>query len=184
MGVQWNDAVEEILNLSNNSTDDDLWPDDSFSDASQSMDELLDRNNSLEQDENVFESLDEGALDEMARESSSYEAFQEGVEDMPNFDAPAEGMPGYMAAGAGILSGAVFSKVKSFILSKISSMRNVSQDNDNLGLDELVDLDDLQNATTSIGNNAARASAESTRNGLGVANFSSVTPPVGVESAA
>jgi hypothetical protein len=40
-------------------------------------------------------------------------------------------------------------------------------------LDEVVDLDDLQNAGTSLGNNGFR-----------VANFSSATPPVGVESAA
>jgi hypothetical protein len=182
MGVQWNDAVEEIPNLSNN-TIDDLWPDDSFSDVSQSMEELLDRNNSLGQDE-TFESLDEAALNEMTGEISDENAFQEGVEDIPELDPSSNGMPGYMAAGGGLLSGAVFSKVKSFILSKVSSMRSMSEDNDNLGLDELVDLDDLQNAATSIGNNAARASAESTRNGFGVANFSSVTPPVGVESAA
>ena len=178
-----NDAVEEIPNLSNN-TSDDLWLDDSFSDVSQSMEELLERNSSLGQDETFEESLDEAALDEMAREIINENAFQDGVEDMPKLDHYSDGMPGYMAAGGGLLSGAVFSKVKSFILSKISSMRNMSQDNDNLGLDELVDLDDLQNAATSIGNNAARASAESTRNGFGAANLSSVTPPVGVESAA
>jgi hypothetical protein len=33
--------------------------DDTFGDASQSMDELLDQNNSLNVDENFFESLDE-----------------------------------------------------------------------------------------------------------------------------
>jgi hypothetical protein len=52
MGIQWG-AVEEIPNLSNYATDD-FWPDDSFSDASQSMDELLDGNNSLGQDDIFF----------------------------------------------------------------------------------------------------------------------------------
>jgi hypothetical protein len=171
MGVQWG-AVEEIPNLSNY-TSYDFWPDDSFSDASQSMDELLDRNNnSLEQDETFFESLDEGALDEMAREISSDEALQEGMGDVPKLDLPSDGMSGFMAAGGGLLSGAVLGKMVSFVLSKISSIRNISEDNDDLGLDELLDLDDIRNATY-------KASAESTRNGLGVANA-----PVGAESAA
>jgi hypothetical protein len=170
MGIQWG-AVEEIPNLSNYATDD-FWPDDSFSDASQSMDELLDRDNSLGQDDTFFESLDEDALEEMAREISSDGAWQEGMEDMPKFDPTSDGMSGYMAAGGGLLSGAILSKVGSFVLSKISSIRNMAQDNDNLGLDELLDLDDIRNA-------AYKASAESTRNGLGVANA-----PVGVESAA
>jgi hypothetical protein len=170
MGIQWG-AVEEIPNLSNYATDD-FWPDDSFSDASQSMDELLDRDNSLGQDEIFFESLDEDALEEMAREISSDGAWQEGMEDMPKFDPTSDGMSGYMAAGGGLLSGAILSKVGSFVLSKISSIRNMAQDNDNLGLDELLDLDDIRNA-------AYKASVESTRNGLGVANA-----PVGAESAA
>ncbi len=61
MGIQWG-AVEEIPNLSN-STPDEFWPDDDFSDASQSMNELLDLDNSLGQDDTFFESLDEDALD-------------------------------------------------------------------------------------------------------------------------
>jgi hypothetical protein len=95
------------------------------------------------------------------------------MEDMPKLDPSSDGMPGYMAAGGGLLSGAAFGKVRSFILSKISSMRNMAEDNDDLGLDEVVDFDDFQNAGTSLGNN-----------GFGEANLSSATPPVGVESAA
>jgi hypothetical protein len=171
MGIQWG-AVEEIPNLSN-STPDEFWPDDDFSDASQSMDELLDGNNSLGQDETFFESLDEAALDEIARDSGTDKAVQENMEDMPNLDLSSDGLPGYMAAGGGLLSGAVFGKIASLILSKISSFRNMSEDNNDLGLDEVVDLDDLQNAGTSLGNN-----------GFGVGNVSSATPPVGMESAA
>ena len=171
MGIQWG-AVEEIPNLSN-STPDEFWPDDDFSDASQSMNELLDGNNSLGQDELFFESLDESALDDIARDFSADKAVQESMEDMPKLDPSSDGVPGYMAAGGGLLSTAAFGKVKSFILSKISSFRNMSEDNNDWGLDEVVDLDDLQNAGTSLGNN-----------GFGVANFSSATPPVGVESAA
>jgi hypothetical protein len=183
MGVQWNDAVEEIPNLSNNTTDD-LWLDESFSDVSQSMEELLERNNSLGQDETFESSLDEAALDEMALEISSDEALQEGMEDIPELDSSSDGMSGYMANGGGLLFGAVFRKVGSFVSRKISSIRNMPEGDNDMGLDELLDLDDIRNAATSIGNNAAKASAESTRNGFGVANFSSVTPPVGVESAA
>jgi hypothetical protein len=91
--------------------------------------------------------------------------------DMPKLDPSSDGMPDYMAAGGGLLPGAVFGKVISLILSKISSFRNMSEDNNDLALDEVVDLDDLQNA--GLGNNGFR-----------VANFSSATPPVGVESAA
>jgi hypothetical protein len=170
MGVQWG-AVEEIPNISEYATDD-FWPDDDFSDASQSMDELLDLDNSLGQDDTFFESLDEDALDEMAREINGDEALQEGMEDMPNFDPSSDGMSSFMAAGGGLLSGAVLGNVGSFVLGKISSIRNMSEDNDDLGLDELLDLDDIRNA-------AYKASAESTRSGLGVANA-----PVGVESAA
>jgi hypothetical protein len=193
MGLRWG-PVYEIPN-STNSTTTDEWSYDSFSDTSQSMDELLDRNNTLDGQENltVFGSrldpdaldemaFDEAGLDEMAQDISSNKDFQEA--DMPNLDPPAEGMPGYMAAGGGLLSGAAFAKVRSFILSKLSSMRNMSEDNDNLGLDEVVDLDDIQNAATSLGNDAYMAASESSRNGFGVANFSSATPPVGMESAA
>jgi hypothetical protein len=193
MGIQWG-PVEEIPN-STTSTTTDEWSDDNFSDVSQSMDELLDRNNTLDGQENLtfFDSrldpdaldemaLDEAGLDEMAQDISGDKVFQEA--DMPNFDPPAEGMPGYMAAGGGLLSGAAFSKVRSFILGKLSSMRSMSEDNDDLGLDEVVDLDDLQNAGTSLGKDAYMAASESSRNGFGVANLSSATPPVGVESAA
>jgi hypothetical protein len=161
MGIQWG-AVEEIPNLSN-STPDEFWPDDDFSDASQSMDELLDENNSLEQDDTFFESLDEAALDELARDISTDKAVQEDIEDMPKLDPSSDGLPGYMAAGGGLLSVAVFGKIASLM----------AAGNDNLGLDEVVDLDDLQNVGTSLGNN-----------GFGVGNFSSATPPVGMESAA
>jgi hypothetical protein len=184
MGVQWNDAVEEIPNFSNYATDD-FWPDDSFSDASQSMDELLDRDDTLGQDllgqdETFFESLDDLALDEIAQEvGSDNKAFQESMKDMPKLDSSdvdlsSDGMSGYMAAGAGLFSGAALLKAQAFIMRKISSLRNMSQDNDDVGLDELVDLDDLKNA-------AYKASAESAKNGFGVA---SSTPPVGVESVA
>jgi hypothetical protein len=172
MGIQWG-AVEEIPNLSN-STPDEFWPTDDFSDASQSMDDILDGNNSLGQDETFYESLDEAALDEIARDISTDKAVPENMEDLPKLDLSSDGLPGHMAAGGGLLlSGAIFGKIASFILSKISIFRNMAEDNDNLGLDEVVDLDDLQNAGTTIGNN-----------GVGVANFSSATPPVGVESAA
>jgi hypothetical protein len=167
MGIQWG-AVHEIPN-STHSTIDEYWS-DNFSDVSQSMDELLDRDNTLGQDETFFEFLDEDALDEMAREIRSDGASQEGTEDMPKFDAPADGMPGNMAAGGGLLSGAAFGKVRSFVLSKISSMRNMAEDNDDLGLDEVVDFDDFQNAGKSLGNDAYMAASESSRNGFGVAN--------------
>jgi hypothetical protein len=181
MGIQWG-PVDVIPNSTYSTTTDEL-SDDIFSDVSQSMDELLDRNNTLDGQENLtsFDSrldpdaldemaLDEAGLDERAQDISGNKAFQEA--DMPNFDPPAEGMPGYMAAGGGLLSGAAFGKVRSFILGKLSSMRNMSEDNDGMGIDELLDLDDIRNT-------AYKASAESTRNGLGVANA-----PVGVESAA
>jgi hypothetical protein len=166
-------------------------------------------------DENFFESaLDELALEEMALEVGKYDktfldsleekALEVGkydktfldnddndMEDLPELDSSdvdsmsADGKKpgGYMAAGAvGLLSGAV-----AFFMRKITNMRNSSADNDDItvGLDDFVDGDDLQNAATSFGNNAYRASAESSRNGFGAANFpSGVTPPVGVESAA
>jgi hypothetical protein len=192
MGIQWG-PVDEIPSPTN-STITDEWSDDNFSDVSQSMDELLDRNNTLDgqEEQNFFDSrLDPDALDEMAfdevdvdemkKDISGDKAFQEA--EMPNFDAPAEGMPGYVAAGGGLLSGAVFGKARSFILSKLSSLRNMSNDDDDLGLGEVVDLDDLQNAGTSLGNNAYMAASESSRNGFGAANVFSATPPVGVESA-
>jgi hypothetical protein len=174
--VQWNDAVEEITIPNYNETDD-FWPDD-FSNASQSMDGfLLSGDDTLDQDEAFFESLDELALDEMAREVGSDKAFLDNAEDMPNLDSSdvdsmsSDGKKtgGYMAAGAaaGLLSGTV-----AFLMRKISSMRNMSAENEDAGLDELVDVDDLQNAA-----------AESTRSGFGAANVPSSTPPVGVESA-
>jgi hypothetical protein len=66
-------------------------------------------------------------------------------------------------------------------------MRNTSGENDAEGLDvlsEAVDVDDLQNAATSLGNNAYRASAESTRNGFGIATSTPPPPPGVVESTA
>jgi hypothetical protein len=145
MGTQWG-PVDVIPNSTYSTTTDEL-SDDIFSDVSQSMDELLDRNNTLDALDEM--ALDEAGLDEMAQDISGNEAFQEAD------------MPGYMAAGGGLLSGAAFGKVRSFILGKLSSMRNMSDDNDGMGLDEHLDLDDLRNA-----------------------NWSSATPPVGVESAA
>jgi hypothetical protein len=145
MGTQWG-PVDVIPNSTYSTTTDEL-SDDIFSDVSQSMDELLDRNNTLDALDEM--ALDEAGLDEMAQDISGNEAFQEAD------------MPGYMAAGGGLLSGAAFGKVRSFILGKLSSMRNMSDDNDGMGLDELLDLDDIRNA-----------------------NWSSATPPVGVESAA
>jgi hypothetical protein len=145
MGTQWG-PVDVIPNSTYSTTTDEL-SDDIFSDVSQSMDELLDRNNTLDALDEM--ALDEAGLDEMAQDISGNEAFQEAD------------MPGYMAAGGGLLSGAAFGKVRSFILGKLSSMRNMSDDNDGMGIDELLDLDDLRNA-----------------------NWSSATPPVGVESAA
>jgi hypothetical protein len=202
MVVLFEETVEEIPNLSNYITDDD-----NFSDASQSMDELLDRNNSLGEDETsmddelldrnnslgedetFLDSLDEHALDELAQEISSDKAFQENIEDTPTLDSSdfdlksSAGMSDYIAkgakAGAGLFSGAALLKAQAFIMRKISSLRKMPQDDDDVGvgLDDLVDLDDLKNA-------AYQASAESTRNGLGVANLSAGTPPVGLESAA
>jgi uncharacterized protein with von Willebrand factor type A (vWA) domain len=163
MGVQFLDAVKEIPNLSNYTTDE-FFP-DNFSDASQSMDELLDRNNSLGVDETFFETLDESALDEMAREVTGGKAFQEAKDDMPTLDSSSDGissdggMSGFMAGGAGLGLG----KLKSFVLNKISSFRNMPEDNDDVGLDELLDLDDIRNSTY-------KAASESTRNGFGVAN--------------
>jgi hypothetical protein len=186
--VHWNDTVEEIPNY--NETDD-FWPDD-FSNASQSMDdELSNVFATLDQDGEIFfESLDEVALDDLAREIESDKAFLDNMEDMPNRDSSdvdsvsSDGKKtgGFMAAGTtGLLSGAV-----AFLMRRIGSMRNKSGEDDytDMGLDELVDVDDLQNAATSLGNNAYRASAESTRNGFGAGNVPSSTPPVGVESAA
>lgn len=174
MGVNWG-GVTEIPNLSNYAPDE-FWPDDNFSDASQSMDELLDRNNSLGQDEGNFFSLDESALDEMAREISSDRAFHDSMQDMPKLD-PSDvdsssdgGISGYMTKGAGLVG---MGKVKDFILSKISSFRSMPDENDDVGLDELLDLDDVKNS-------AYKEASESTRNGFGVA----ANAPAGVGSAA
>jgi hypothetical protein len=179
--VQWNDAVEEIPNSIATA---DSWLDDSFSDnfseASQSMDELLNGNDTLGQDDTFFESLDELALDEMAQEFGSDKVFLDNMEDIPKLDSS---VTGSMAAGAGLFSGAVFVEAQVFVVRKIISLRNMSE-NDDLVLDELVDVDDVKNAATSLGDNAYRASAESTRNRFGASNFPSGTPPVGVESAA
>jgi hypothetical protein len=65
----------------------------------------------------------------------------------------------------------------------LTYMRNMSAENEDVGLNELVDVGDLQNAAATLGNNAYKASVKSTRNGFGEANFPSSTPPVGVESA-
>jgi hypothetical protein len=190
--VQWNDFVEEIPNYTET---DDIWPDDDYSDASQSMDELLNGNDTLGQEDDFFESLDELALDEMVREVSIDKA---NMEDMPKQHAeggapvldssevdsmPSDGKTGYMAPFAGLLSGTVFVKAQAFLMRKIASMRN----NDAEGLDilsEAIDVDDLQNAATSLGNNAYRATVEPTRNGFGIVTSTPPAPPGVVESAA
>jgi hypothetical protein len=88
-----------------------------------------------------------------------------------------------MAAATGLLSGAVFVKVQAFVMGKISSLRNMSRDNDSEDLDvlpEAVDVDDVQNAATSVANNAFR---ESARNGFGIANVPPAPPGVAESSA-
>jgi hypothetical protein len=167
MGIKWG-ADEDIPNTTSYPPEE-MWPmDDNFSDASQSMDELLDRNNSLGgADETFFESLDEAALDEMAREVTSEKAYQDAMgDDMPTLDSSSDGissdgggMSGFMGGGAGLGLG----KLKSFVLNKISSFRNMPEDDDDVGIDELLDLDDIRNSTY-------KAASESTRNGFGVAN--------------
>jgi hypothetical protein len=182
MGVQFETTVEEIPNLSNYTTDD-FFPDDNFSDVSQSLEELLDRDNSLGRvDETFFDSLDEAALDEIAREVTSDKAFQEAMDDTPTLDSSSDGissdgggMSVFMAGGAGLGLG----KLTSFILNKISSFRNKPEDNDGMGIDELLDLDDIRNSTykaasestrNGFGNSTYKAASESTRNGFGIAN--------------
>jgi hypothetical protein len=135
--VQWNDAVEEIPMPNYNETDG-FWPDDS-SNSSQSMDELVNGNGTLGQDETFFESLNDLALDEIAREVGSDKAFLDNMEDMPSSD----GNTSYMAAGSGLLSSAVFVNAQAFFMRTISSLRNMSDD---VGLDELVDVGDIKNA--------------------------------------
>ena len=165
MGVQFAQGPAAVIPLPNYTTDD-FFPDDNFSDVSQSMEELLDRNNSLGVDETFFDSLDEAALDEMSRDVMSDKAFQEAMDDMPTLDSSSDGissdgggMSGFLAGGAGLGLG----KLKSFVLNKISSFRNMAEDNDDVGIDELLDLDDIRNSTY-------KAAAESTRNGFGGAN--------------
>jgi hypothetical protein len=202
--VQWNDLVDEIPNYTET---DDSWPDDDYSDASQSMDELLNGNDTLGQEDSFFESLDEIALDEIALDEITLDEMaldemaqevgsdKENMEDMPKQDADVgapelnssdvDSKSGYMVAG--LLSGVVLVKFQAFLIRKIASMRNTSGDNDAEGLDvlsEAVDVDDLQNAATSLGNNAYRASAESTRNGFGIATSAPPPPPGVMESAA
>jgi hypothetical protein len=131
--VHWNDAVEEITIPNYNETDD-FFPED-FSNASQSMDdELVNGNDALGQD---FESLDDLALDEMAREVGSDKAFRDNMEGMPSPDG------NMAAAGSGLLSGAVFVKAQAFFMRTLSSLRNMSDDG---GLDEVVDDNDIKNA--------------------------------------
>jgi hypothetical protein len=178
---------------------DDFWPDDDDSDASQSMDELLNKNDTPGKEDDFFESLDELALDEMALEIGSDKTD---MEDMPNQHAEggapdldslgvdsmsSGGKTGYMAPFAGILSGAAFVKAQEFVVRKKSSLRNMAAENDVEGLDvlsEAVDVDDLQNAATSLGNTAYRASAESTRSGFGIVTSTPPAPSGVVESAA
>jgi hypothetical protein len=205
MGVQFKQGAADVIPTSPNyppPMDDFLdfsVSDDNFSDASQSLDELMERNSVLNGvdndasmggmggadggggmdmgiDEPFFESLDEAALDEMAREVTSDKAFQESLRDdnnMPKLDssdvdsssasASADGgMSGYLgAAGSGLGLG----KLKSFVLNKISSFRNMpEEETEDVGLDELLDLDDIRNASY-------KAAAESVRGGFGAANL-------------
>jgi hypothetical protein len=206
--VQWNDFVDVIPNLSTYADpDDDFWQDDNYSDysdASQSMDELLNGNDTLGgPEDNFFESLDEIALDEISLGDMSLDGVSGNawMEDMPKHysdggppeldpsdvgSMSSDGKAGYGAAAAGLLSGGVFVRAQAFVMDKISSLRSMSAGNDDEGLDvvsDVVDVDDLQNAAKTLGNNAYTAASESSRNGFGVANAASSTPP-GVESAA
>jgi hypothetical protein len=165
--VHWG-SVEEIPNYIE-TADSWLDVDDEFSEASQSMDELLNGNDTPGHDETFFETLDEHALDEMAREMESDKAFLHDTEDIPKLDSSdvgsmsSDGYRGYIAAGAGLFSGAIFMKAQAFLMRKLSSMRNNSAENDDMGLDEVVDVDDIKNAA---------------------ANVISSTPPPGAETAA
>jgi hypothetical protein len=194
--VQWNDFVEEIPKYAET---DDFWLDDDDNDASQSMDELLNGNDTLGQEDDFFESLDELALDEMALKVGSDKANMEdvpkqhaegGTPELDSLDVvsmSSDGKTGYMAPFAGLLSSAAFVKAQAFCMRKISGMRNMAAENDAEGLDvlsEAVDVDDLQNIATSLGNTAYRASAESTRNGFGIVTSTPPAPPGVVESAA
>jgi hypothetical protein len=155
--VQWNDAVEEIPMPNYNETDG-FWPDDS-SNSSQSMDELVNGNGTLGQDETFFESLNDLALDDIAREVGSDKAFLDNMKDMSNLDSSdvdsmsSDGKTGYMAAGARLLAGAVLLKAQAFFVRIIASMRNMSAENDDV--DELVDVDDIKNAAACVGKESA-----------------------------
>jgi hypothetical protein len=162
--------------------DNDNSNNDTFSDASQSMDELMENSLGDSGVDETFGSLDMSALeeigrDETAREVASDKGFQEAMQDMPKLDssdvdsssASDGGMSGFLGVGAGLGLG----KVKFFVLNKISSFRNMPEETENVGLDELLDLDDTRNA-------ASIASAESSTRGLfGIANA-----PVGAQSGA
>jgi hypothetical protein len=165
--VQFSDIDEHIQAADSWQDMDDNF--DNFSEASQSMDELLNGTDTPGHDESFFETLDEHALDEMAREIDSDKAFLHDTEDMPKLDSSdvgsmsSDGYRGYIAAGAGLFSGAIFMKAQAFLMRKLSSMRNKSAENDDVGLDEVVDVDDIKNAA---------------------ANVISSTPPPGAETAA
>jgi hypothetical protein len=192
MVLTW--AADVVIPNSSTYPPDDYSQSDNFSDASQSLDGLLDGSSSLGEvdNENVFEALDESALNEIARDEMARDVsdntFQEAMQDLPNLDSSDvdsslgsdERMSGYLAAGAGAGAGVGaalgFGKVKSFVLNKISSFRKMPEETDNRGLDELLDLDDTRNAAY---NSAYQAAAESARSGFGVAYA-----PVGAQSAA
>jgi hypothetical protein len=195
--VRWNDFVDVIPNVSSYA-DAAEWSDDNYSeysDTSQSMEEL--NGDETFGEDNVFGSLDENALDEISLEDVSDKSGmeympKEGVDsDLPGLDSDvgsmsSDGKAGYGAAAAGLLSGGVFVRAQAFVMDKISSLRSMSAGNDDEGVDvvsDAVDVDDLQNAAKSLGNNAYTAASESSRNGFGVANLASSTP-TGVESAA
>jgi hypothetical protein len=192
--VQWNDFVDVIQ------PNNDFWSDDNYSDysdTSQSMDELNGEDTFGGPEDNFFESLDEIALDEISLDDVSdktgmeYMPKQDADSDLPELDSDvgsmsSDGKSGYGAAAAGLLSGGVFVRAQAFVMDKISSLRSMSAGNDDEGLDvvsDVVDVDDLQNAAKTLGNNTYTAASESSRNGFGVANAASSTPP-GVESAA
>jgi hypothetical protein len=195
--VQWNDFIDVIPNVSSY-TDPGEWSDDDYSDTSQSMEELNEDDTFGGQEDDIFESLDELALDEMATEVGNDKANTEAMpkqdadSDLPELDSSevgsmsSDGKANYGAAAAGLLSGGIFVGAHAFVMDKISSLRSTAAGNDDEGLDvvsEAVDVDDIQNAAKTLGNNAYTAASEPSRNGSGLANITSSTPP-GVESAA
>jgi hypothetical protein len=183
---QWNDESGGA-NGTNNGIENDTFEsfgqedDDLFDEFDGEIDGDIDHDTFLDSMEDM-----DGAAPELA----SSDADSDSADGKTDADASAEGKPDYKAAVGGMMFGAVLAKAQAFVIRKITNMRNKSADNDDEGLDavlsEAVDADDVQNMATSLGNNAYRASAESSRNGFGVMNTSSapMPPPPGVESTA